>query len=119
MGTQPSSMTGAGEESPTGAPTGNELHEGLPVPALRPLLHGAPRQLHQHIQRVRGAGGLVACVRGQQQAALDCRRQCAVALKQHVHQGAAQGVWAAQALLTAVISVMLPSHMPLSSWQKQ
>lgn len=96
-----------------GNPTGSELHEGPPVPALRPLLHGAPRQLHQHAQHVRAAGGLVARVRGQQQAALDSRRQRAVALQQHMHQGAAQGLRAAQTLCITMVSLMLPSRMLL------
>ena len=101
-------------------PTGSQLHEGPPVRALRPLLHGAPRQLHQHTQRVRAVGGLVACVRGQQQAALDCRRQRAVALQQDMHQGAAQGLRAAQTLLTIVTSVIC--HHPCYStapWRQQ
>ena len=96
-----------------GMPTGSELHEGPPVPALRPLLHGAPCQLHQHAQHVRAAGGLVARVRGQQQAALDSRRQRAVALQQHMHQGAAQGLRAAQTLCITMVSLILPSRMLL------
>lgn len=102
-------------ESPLGTPTCNELHEGPPVSALRPLLHGAPRQLHEHVQRVRTAGSLVARVRGQQQAALHPCRQRAMALQQHVHQGAAQGLWAAQTLVTSVLSVMMPSRTLQSS----
>ena len=95
-----------GEGASVEVPTGSELHEGPPVPALRPLPHGAPRQLHQHAQRVRAVGSLVARVRGQQQVALDGRRQRAVALQQHMHQGAAQGLRAAQTLFTTVISVI-------------
>ena len=87
-------------------PTCSELHKGPPVPALRPLLHGAPRQPHQHAQRVRAAGGLVARVRGQQQAALNSRWQRSVALQQHMHQGAAQGLRAAQTLSITMVSLM-------------
>ena len=99
-----------GEGALVGMPTGSELHEGPPVPALRPLLHGAPRQLHQHAQRVCAVGGLIARVRGQQQAALNGRRQRAVALQQHMHQGAAQGLRAAQTLFTSVMSVICHHH---------
>ena len=78
--------------------TCHELRQWAPLAALRPLLHGAGSQLHKHLQRVRAGTGLIAGMRGRQEAALHLCGQRAMALQQRLRQRAAQRIRGTQVL---------------------